>query len=290
MTEETTAAQGTREDGEAEGGEAPPVTVLADRDPAAVRPAEFPAMAAEMGKAYRRQVEFYKNEYEKALPEALELAAAASTDQLQAAFLEGLRTQPPDQVSWGYLRHLEDGRPGDALRKWEEVKAFARDETGSGMRGASAVEHQTEMGSGPLGRARYIVLVEEMAKDWAPLTGIEFILVQQMAQAYTMQLYWTEIFSYRGVYNVGKVDHGRGEWESPQVSRQEALTEAAGMVDRWNRMFLRCLRQLRDLRRYSPVVINNPKQVNLANQQVNVSGDTAARGSKGRRAKRRKLT
>ena len=273
---------------EAEGKVAAPPTVLADRDPAPVRPSEFPVLAAEMGKAYRRQVEFYKREYDKALPEALELAAAASTDQLQAAFLEGLRTQPPDQVSWGYLRHLEDGRPGDALRKWEEVKAFARDETGSGMRGAAAVEHQTEMGSGPLGRARYVVLVEEMAKDWLPLTGIEFVLVQQMAQAYTMQLYWTEIFSYRGVYNIGKSDHERGTWEPPQVSRQAALDEAAGMVDRWNRMFLRCLRQLRDLRRYSPVVINNPGQVNLANQQVNVSGGAGAKRTR-RRAKRRSI-
>jgi hypothetical protein len=46
------------------------------------------------------------------------------------------------------------------------------------------------------------------------------------------------------------------------------------MADRFNRLFLRTLRQLRDLRRYAmPVTINNPQQVNIAaegGQQVNV--------------------
>ncbi len=46
------------------------------------------------------------------------------------------------------------------------------------------------------------------------------------------------------------------------------------MVDRFNRLFLRTLRQLRDLRRYTPaIVINNPRQVNIANQQVNTTGN-----------------
>lgn len=53
-------------------------------------------------------------------------------------------------------------------------------------------------------------------------------------------------------------------------------------------MFLRTLRQMRDLRRYQvPVTINNPKQVNIAadgGQQVNVQ--SKGRGSeKGTRKK-----
>jgi hypothetical protein len=46
------------------------------------------------------------------------------------------------------------------------------------------------------------------------------------------------------------------------------------MADRFNRIYMRTLRQLRDLRRYSPVTINNANQVNIAGnggQQVNVS-------------------
>jgi hypothetical protein len=45
------------------------------------------------------------------------------------------------------------------------------------------------------------------------------------------------------------------------------------MADRFNRIFMRTLRQLRDLRRYSPVTINNANQINIAadgGQQVNL--------------------
>ena len=49
------------------------------------------------------------------------------------------------------------------------------------------------------------------------------------------------------------------------------------MVDRFNRMLLRTLRGLRDLRRYAPVVIQSAGQVNVGAQQVNVSG--ARRGA-----------
>ena len=169
---------------------------LSDPDTARINPQEFGTLAAQMAGSYRRQVNFYKNEYKRELPEAMELAASASTDGLQEAFLASLREMPADQMTWGYLGHLENGRDGDALRKWEEVKAFAKDELTSGQRGAVAVEDLSPSQSGPLGRARYSVIVEEMAKDWSPLTGIERLLIEQMAQAYTMQLHSTAQYSY----------------------------------------------------------------------------------------------
>jgi hypothetical protein len=53
-----------------------------------------------------------------------------------------------------------------------------------------------------------------------------------------------------------------GYWNRPHVTEQQALDSAVQMADRFNRIFVRTLRQLRDLRRYSPVTINNPNQVN----------------------------
>ena len=45
------------------------------------------------------------------------------------------------------------------------------------------------------------------------------------------------------------------------------------MVDRFDRMFMRALRQLRDLRRYMPtVVVQRAEQVNVGQQQLNVAG------------------
>ena len=92
-----------------------------------------------------------------------------------------------------------------------------------------------------------------------------------------------------GVYASRAVDHAKpfelgrfsfirhsfiNEWQPPRLTASEYLERAYQMADRFNRMFLRTLRQMRDLRRYQmPVTINNPKQVNIAadgGQQVNV--------------------
>jgi hypothetical protein len=49
------------------------------------------------------------------------------------------------------------------------------------------------------------------------------------------------------------------------VGEQNAIEHAMQMMGRYNRLFLRTLRQLRDLRCYStPITINNPQQVNIA--------------------------
>lgn len=47
------------------------------------------------------------------------------------------------------------------------------------------------------------------------------------------------------------------------------------MCGRFNQLFLRTLRELRDLRRYTPaVVVQHAGQINVAGQQVNVAGAT----------------
>jgi len=74
-----------------------------------------------------------------------------------------------------------------------------------------------------------------------------------------------------------------GYWFPPYVSEERAIEHAVQMADRFNRIFMRTLRHLRDLRRYSPLTINNPNQVNIAadgGQQVNVSNSDAEKGKK----------
>ena len=61
-------------------------------------------------------------------------------------------------------------------------------------------------------------------------------------------------------------------WKSPYQSEADAVDQAHRFADDYNRQFLRVLRQLRDLRRYAPVVIQNAQQVNVGSQQLNVSG------------------
>ena len=160
-----------------------------------------------------------------------------------AATAAEAETIPADKLAWRHLAAVEREQGCDAaLSAWECVKQAAREELSSGHRAAMVIEGSDAM---PMDRARFLVLRESFASEWKPVNGIEFSLVDQMTQAATAQSYWTERLTMR------------------------TMQEAMGMVDRWNRVFLRCLRQLRDLRRFN-VVIQNAGQVNVGQQQVNV--------------------
>jgi hypothetical protein len=60
-------------------------------------------------------------------------------------------------------------------------------------------------------------------------------------------------------------------WKSPYQSEADAVDQAHRVADGYNRQFLRVLRQLRDPKRHALVVIQNAQQVNVGNQQLDVS-------------------
>jgi hypothetical protein len=101
-------------------------------------------------------------------------------------------------------------------------------------------------------------------------------LIDVLAQAQASWLYWmgtlttwTTLESASGK----RLREEHGCWQPPRVRDAEAVEQAAAMAERFNRIFLRTLRALRDLRRYTPaVVVQNAGQVNVAGQQVNVGG------------------
>lgn len=60
-------------------------------------------------------------------------------------------------------------------------------------------------------------------------------------------------------------------------SDADALDQAAAMMDRFNRLFLRTLRSLCDLRRRGgPVIVQHGGQLNVAQQQVNLNAQPAS--------------
>lgn len=72
--------------------------------------------------------------------------------------------------------------------------------------------------------------------------------------------------------------HDDGYWTRPTITEVQSLGQAVQMADRWKRIYIRTLRQLRDLRRLAPVTINNAGQVNIAAEggnQVNLGGSVA---------------
>ncbi len=59
----------------------------------------------------------------------------------------------------------------------------------------------------------------------------------------------------------------------PRMGRAAYTERSLRMAERFQRMFLRGLRALRDLRRYAPTItIHNEGQVNIGQNQVNQAG------------------
>lgn len=221
-----------------------------------------------------------------------EQQAAIITDAAQEA-----QRVPPAALSWRHLAAVEAEDGGAAaLAAWESVRRAARTELASGHRAAMVMEGAE---SSPMDRARFLAVWEALAAEWQPRGGIEWSLIDAMAQAQAAHGYWLGKLTERTQREVAEDVRDReklsqqeqyhrwGEWLPARVTTAEAIAEASGMVDRFNRVFLRTLRQLRDLRRYSPVVINNPGQVNVGGQQVNVS-QQEGKPAKARRTKRRR--
>jgi hypothetical protein len=102
-------------------------------------------------------------------------------------------------------------------------------------------------------------------------------MIDMLTISFSLQMYWSTVAHERAVR---KHDDQRqafnqyesNGWKSPYQSEADAVDQAHRLADGYNRQFLRVLRQLRDLRRYTPLVIQNAQQVNVGNQQLNVSG------------------
>ncbi len=125
-------------------------------------------------------------------------------------------------------------------------------------------------------RAQFLAIRGAFLDEWRPTNGGERLLVDMLAQAYASWLIWLDQLNVYTSAETGRQKHKLqqdGYYEAPRLTTVEAIEQAAAMADRFNRLFLRTLRQLRDLRRYVPTVtIQNATQVNIGEQQVNVAG------------------
>jgi hypothetical protein len=156
-------------------------------------------------------------------------------------------------------------------QRWEEIKQAAREDLQSGHRAARTVEGYY---SNPWKRAQFLAIREDLAKEWQPRNGIERQLIDTLAQAQTALFGWQEALAiYESTKSLDeKYDiEKRAGWNPPRVSEVQTIEQAAAMIDRFNKILLRTLRALRDLRRYAPaVIVQNAEQVNVAGQRVNV--------------------
>lgn len=202
-----------------------------------------------------------------------------------------LMTIPVDWISFSQLWDLARESPTTAENVWELIKREARNELESGHLAANSLE--------PLGtprdawiRAKYIAIRESFCEEYQPKGGIETGMIDLLAQNWFMVQFCTNELTQRMMTEPKRLPYEyrkqreqfkescprswkeeKGFWEVPTISESEAIEKAAAMLDRFQRMYFRTLRNLRDWRRYiPPVTINNPQQVNIG-EQVNVASD-----------------
>lgn len=191
--------------------------------------------------------------------------------------------QPAKELSHWELDWLFEYAPDIAAARWQECVTIAKEEIEKGAMVAEAVLVTGEL---VMERARFLVLRNSLAEEWQPRGGIEWALIDQLSAAQFEFLNWTHVLRLRSTSSeassrfnledrqsqLSERDQRRCRWVSPRITESEAIREAMEMVERWNRMYLRILRQMRDLRRYvPPVIVNNGGQVNIAEKQVNIA-------------------
>jgi hypothetical protein len=241
--------------------------------------AEPRALAARLAPLYAETVKFYVKDYygpfdaegkklsdreacERGLKHAEELMPYRANEA---------RNSPPQGITWSELDALvgEDFQAG--LAKWQEIRQAARDEYTSGMRIADLCGEQAS----PFQRAQFLAVHENLAEGWQPQNGVEWSLVDILAQTFSLYLYWTQIAHMRAVNEAEETQKSVRKSGRSSVSKQyvaDSIEQAYRLADGYHRQYMRTLRQMRDLRRYAPpVIVNNGGQVNVGAQQVNVA-------------------
>jgi hypothetical protein len=225
-------------------------------------------LAVELSSAFARLIDQYERHFKVSRHEALTRASEVGEDRLQP-----LLETPPTELSWADLHQLAKADPAQSRARWQEVKQAALDELRSGHRAAKAVE---TLGFAAWPRAQFLAIRSDLAEEWQPRNSIERQLIDTMAQAQTSALTWMQyLTTYTNMQSAHSERSQReeGRWLAPRQCDADAMQQAAEMVDRFNRIFLRTLRALCDLRRNGPkVIVTKGGQLNVAEQQVNVAG------------------
>jgi hypothetical protein len=196
------------------------ITVKPEAPPGA---GEVHWLACQLVDAFQNRVNRFKHEQGLSTPEAV--AKAENPCAGPRALTIMLRA--PEQVTWG---ELEEIGPERAARLFGEIKQAARDELRDGCRAGGALMGPDAV---PYQLARFLAIRAELADGWQPRNGVERQIIDQMAQAQAWSYHWQEQLAHHSITGL------------------DLIEQLGAMVDRFNRVFLRLLRALQDLRRQS---------------------------------------
>jgi hypothetical protein len=178
----------------------------------------------------------------------------------------------PDEYTWFDITHemRRDSAAGMAL--WTKVRQTARDALACGATAGQAIEGYHPR---PFERAQFIAIREALADGLQPRNRMEWLLIDGMAQAWMMHLYWLDQHTKKdslGVIQTERDMRERDTWEPPRLSESEAVERAAQMADRFQRQFLRLMKCYRDGRKLIGSVTMLGGQLNVAEKQVVTTG------------------
>jgi hypothetical protein len=259
----------------------------------------YSSLYRQMHRDFQHRVAYYRSERGGALgiEEARAAAYHACTNGDEALRqVNMLLSLPLSDLNFVDLMSLSEAAPRTAEGFWELAKREGRKEFESGHLAANItfpVDYHKKLWN----IAKYLGVRESFIDEWRPRGGIEVGLVDILAQTFFQFQYWYEqtvtrshgrlraeshsYMKWRAEQELNSPHRGQGRWDdgdwhSPTLSEAEALEQAVQMADRFHRMHVRTLKQMRDHRRYSPVLIASAGQVNIAadgGQQVNVNRD-----------------
>ncbi|MFO0904280.1 MAG: hypothetical protein U0939_14855 [Pirellulales bacterium] len=225
-------------------------------------PSEAVPLAQELARAHGRLVAQFQSQYGLTPADA----AKKAEGMVNADAVERHLSCPTEAISWNALDAVARHDPARAVEVWEGIKAEAGEELATGHRAARVVETGD---ANCMTRARFLAIRDELMRDWRPTTGQERLLIDTMARALTTEEHW-----HHRMMLLDALENDEEEpsgYKAPRLPMAAAIDQAANLMDRFNRIYMRALRQLRDLRRYTPqVVVKNASQVNVGGNQMNV--------------------
>jgi hypothetical protein len=227
-----------------------------------VHPGDAQALARELAAAYRGMVARYREQLhlpaDQAHARAVEAPATTRLSQIRA---------DPERAHWADLSALTERDPEAAAALWRHILAHAGDELASGHRAAAAFSFNAR----PMDRARFLAVRAALLDEHAAASGLERLLVDTAAQAYTLWTEWLAAHHMRTNAEMQVERHQLKTTGKRQARLLHPVEHAADEAERWQRIFLRTLRQLHDLRRAPALTVQHLGQVNIAQEQTTIA-------------------
>lgn len=208
--------------------------------------------------------------------------------------VETLLATRAEFTTWEDLVYLADQDEAACAEHWAYLRKVAREEIRSGHYASRRLDGNEGC---PYSRALFLEIRAGLIEEWQPRGTTELLLIDSITQAHLARNRWimaAACYEDPGddlsetLYGVDPLSKTEREYSRlveserpPRITTTAAVDRALGLAERWERTLLRCVRALRDLRRFSPTVViraNGP--VNVGGNQTNVqhTGDMISEG------------